>query len=245
MTTANAMGLIKALVLFSTQYGTGLLALRYGVRVNYTRKINHFVLFFTDPVLYLLLGTDPEGGQELRIALISLAFFSIYVRPVRARVPVIRTMFASFDRPEDRPYTLVWAVTQVAVGYLVLVPLGVYFTSIDRYSLITIPILINAVGDGLAEPVGVRFGRHHYRTRALFTSRTYTRTLEGSAMVLGAGILVLLASASQFSQTQLLLALLVIPIAATLAEAVSPHTLDSPLIYLSVGGLLALIVNVA
>ena len=243
MTTSDAIGLIKAVVLFSTQYGTGVLVLRYGVRVNYTRKINHFVLFFTDPVLYWLFRTEPIPGEELKIALISLAFFGIYVKPVRARVPMIRTMFASFDWPEDRPYTLLWAVTQVAAGYLVLVPLGAYFSSIDRYSLITIPILVNGLGDGLAEPVGVRFGKHHYRTRALFTSRRYTRTLEGSSMVFGSAVLVVLANSSQFSSAQLTVALLTIPIATTLAEAFSPHTIDSPLIFLTAGVFLVLIIN--
>ena len=126
---------------------------------------------------------------------------------------------------------------------MVLVPLGTYLNSIDRYSLITIPIIINGIGDGLAEPVGVRFGRHRYRTRALFTSRSYTRSLEGSAMVLCSAVLVLLANFSAFTSTQLLVALLTIPIATTLAEAFSPHTVDAPLIFLSAGGLLVLIIN--
>ena len=34
--------------------------------------------------------------------------------------------------------------------------------------IIFIPILINNVGDGLAEPVGVRFGKHKYTTTALY-----------------------------------------------------------------------------
>ena len=36
-------------------------------------------------------------------------------------------------------------------------------------SLVVIPILINVIGDGLAEPVGVRFGKYRYKTKALFT----------------------------------------------------------------------------
>jgi dolichol kinase len=96
-------------------------------------------------------------------------------------------------------------------------------------------VLVAGIGDGLAEPVGVRFGRHTYRTRALFTDRTYTRSLEGSACVLASGFLAVFLLRSQLDPTQLVLALAIIPLAMTLAEAWSPHTWDGPFLYL-VGG---------
>ena len=153
-------------------------------------------------------------------------------------------MFLSFDRPEDRPYTLLWLISQFVASYLVLIPLSYYLYSIDRGYLLFIPILINGLGDGLAEPVGIRFGKHRYQTRALFSQRTYTRSLEGSACVFVSAVLAILLLADQFSALQLIIALILIPPVMTLTEAFSPHTWDSPFLYL-VGGLLIIGVDMA
>jgi len=110
--------------------------------------------------------------------------------------------------------------------------------------LLLIPILINGLGDGLAEPIGVRFGKHHYQTRALFSQRTYTRSLEGSACVFISAVLAILLFADQFSQLQLVIALTIIPPIMTLTEAISPHTWDSPFLYL-IGGLLVIGVDLS
>ena len=95
-------------------------------------------------------------------------------------------------------------------------------------SLVLIPILINVVGDGLAEPVGVRFGTHEYRTRALFISKEYVRTLEGSACVLITGFIVVAMHFEYFTTTQFILSMLLVPMVMTLTEAYSPHTWDTP-----------------
>ena len=95
-------------------------------------------------------------------------------------------------------------------------------------SLVVIPILINVIGDGLAEPVGVRFGKYRYKTRALFTNKEYFRTFEGSACVLITGFIVIAMHADYFTTTQYALAMLSVPIIMTLTEAYSPHTWDTP-----------------
>jgi phytol kinase len=145
-------------------------------------------------------------------------------------------MYAAFDRPEDRPHTMKWLFTQYLATYMVAVPLYFYFHSIGKPELLLIIILVNAIGDGLAEPVGVRWGVHKYKVKALFTRQTYTRSIEGSACVFITAVLVLLGFQHIFTAPQLVVALLVLPIAVTLAEAFSPHTWDSPFIFLA-GGL--------
>jgi len=105
----------------------------------------------------------------------------------------------------------------------------------DKSVLIFITFLIAGIGDGLAEPVGVRFGKHAYKTHALFTNKKYTRTIEGSLCVFFSGILAVVLLLEHLTQTQFILALLIIPLAMTLAEALSPHTWDAPFLYL-VGG---------
>ena len=94
--------------------------------------------------------------------------------------------------------------------------------------LVFIVMFINGFGDSLAEPVGIRFGKHKYETYALFTKKKYVRSLEGSACVLIVSIIVVMLFQSSFSQTQFIVALLILPIAMTLAEAFAPHSWDNP-----------------
>jgi phytol kinase len=227
---------IRSAALFALAYALGTQVLRGRIRVNYTRKVLHFTLFFVPLALY---GSLPyRGGADTALfsSLVFLASILLMSEPLRTRSRFLATAFAAFDRPEDRPFTLRWLSTQILATYAVLLLLIVWLQRYDKVALIYITVLVAAIGDGLAEPVGVRFGRHTYRTRALFTDRTYTRSLEGSACVLLSGILAVFLLRGQLEPAQFALALLVIPIAMTLAEARSPHTWDGPFLYLA-GGL--------
>ena len=235
----------NVIVLITTQFVNGLLVIHKNVKVNYTRKINHFMLFFVP--IYLNRGYAHEQAFELYAlgAILAVAKFIFYIKPIRDRVYFIRVMFHSFDRPEDRPYTLLWIVTQTAAGYIILLPASIIFAQYDLFHLVVIPILIYGIGDGLAEPVGVRFGRHKYQTFALFSRRTYIRTLEGSAMVFITGLVVVAAFYNYFSTLQFIVAMAVIPLLLTLVEAFSPHTWDSPTMffagYLALFGIMVLL----
>jgi len=112
-----------------------------------------------------------------------------------------------------------------------LIPMSLLFANNNIFHLILIPILVYGIGDGLAEPVGVRFGRIRYNAYALFTNRKYFRTIEGSAVVFLTSLVVVLFYASYFSQVQFIAALIAIPVGMTLAEAFSPHTWDSPIMF--------------
>lgn len=224
---------VTMLCLYLVQYACGLLAAYKSVKVNYTRKIVHFCLFLIPLSLERLFPYEQTTGMFLIRSVVSVSTLIIYIKPIRKRVPLINMMFASFDRPEDRTYTLLWLFTQVAAGYLVIIPCIAIFMFRGLESLILIPVLITAIGDGLAEPVGVRFGRYRYRVRALFAKRHYHRTLEGSACVFIASVLIVGVHHDSFSLPQLVAALLVIPVLMTLAEALSPHTWDTPALFLA------------
>jgi phytol kinase len=111
------------------------------------------------------------------------------------------------------------------------------------FDLLSIAILITVFGDGLAEPIGIRFGKHKYTTYSIFPRKKYLRSLEGSLTVFITGIIVILIFKHSFTNTQFLIALAVIPIAMTLTEAVSPHTLDNPLLVITGSALTLLIKN--
>jgi len=223
----------KFFLLCIISYGTGNLVFYKDVKVNYTRKINHFAMFIIPMGLDRILPYGRSIESFMLSAVLTVGILIIYIQPVRSRVHIIRRMFLSFDRPEDRPYTLKWLSTQILAGYLVLVPAIVLFFELGYNTLVFIPVLINGFGDGLAEPVGIRFGKHKYRTTALFTKRTYERSLEGSACVFIASIVILFVFQASFSKAEFTCALLVLPMAMTLAEAFSPHTWDTPFLFLT------------
>ncbi len=230
--------LLRLFTIMLVGFLAGLLVVKANVKVNYTRKIVHFALFF----IPLFLTPELDLGEvhpALLIgstgAVLAMALFPL-IEPVRSRVRFIQIIFSAMDRPEDRPHTLFWLSTQVIVGYLVLIPLIFIFGQYGMSQLMLIPVFINGLGDGLAEPVGVRFGRHSYKTRALFGGRQYERTIEGSACVFLASILIVVLFQDYFTTSQFVAALVLMPVLMTFAEAFSPHTWDSPFLFL-VGGL--------
>jgi dolichol kinase len=231
--------LVTYLITFTITAFAGLLVERWGVRVSYTRKIMHFSYYFVPLILDALLPYEatPVAGL-LRLILVTLSFLGL-ARPVRERVRLFRLMWVSVDRPEDRPHTLRWLITQLLAGVAVIAALQVYLEGIHHLELLTIPTIVNVFGDGLAEPVGVRFGRRRYHVRALFSDQRYTRSDAGSLCVFVSGVVAVLLLSEQLSAPQLWVGLAVIPLLMMLTEALSPHTWDTPFLFL-VGGFLSL-----
>ena len=234
---ASMLGIIEAtlfklLFTFLVAYLSGLLVIHKNVKVNYTRKIDHLCLFFIPALIDHFFMSIKAADASIMIVsrgLFVLATFIIFIRPIRSRVPIIATAFGSFDRPEDRPHTLLWYTSQIIVGYVILVPIISVFDRHHILNLLSIPIFIIVFGDGLAEPIGIRFGKHKYTVYSIFPLKRYVRSLEGSLTVFIASVIIISMFRSSFDHFQFLLALAAIPIAMTLAEAVSPHTWDDPL----------------
>jgi phytol kinase len=195
----------------------------------------HFALFFLPQFLLSFFPYQSSVFTGIFNATLTMAVLGLFIQPLRNNIVLFNTMFKSIDRPEDRPYTLLWLTTQFLASYLVLMPLIYYLNQHQLRDLLYIPILIIGLGDGLAEPVGVRFGRHKYSTRAIFSSRSYTRSIEGSLCVFVVSLITIISYRELFTLTQLTVALTIIPLLMTLTEAISPHTWDSPFLYL-VGG---------
>lgn len=221
----------------------GKLVLLRGVKVNYTRKLSHLALFVIPIALAPLLPYTPNVWTITASAVVLVLTTLLFLAPIRTRVPAVATAFASVDRPEDRPYSLLWIVTQELAAYAALVTVFYALRSCGRPELIAVPLLVTAVGDGLAEPVGVRFGRHRYRVPSLAAGRTYVRSLEGSACVFVTAAVVVACCAGGLTRPQLAALLVLLPPAMTAAEAVSPHTWDAPFLYLTAGGMIAAVLT--
>jgi len=178
---------IKVIAFFCITFALGKWLVQKGVKVNYTRKIFHFVFFFFPLFTATLFPYEFSIKLTMLSGCVLLACLLLMYQPIRHRSNFLTTAFSSIDRPEDRPFTLIWVSTQLLAPYLVLTP------------------------------------------------------IEGSLCVLISGIIAVLLHNELLNQYELILSLLIIPIAMTLAEALSPHTWDGPFLYL-VGGVSTVLV---
>ncbi|MFM2294616.1 MAG: hypothetical protein RLZZ350_1029 [Verrucomicrobiota bacterium] len=224
--------MFKMALLGGIAYGCGRLVRERGMKVNYTRKINFFALYLIPMLVDWLCPTVNTPAADVVRAIFFMGLMAFFLKPIRERWGMAGTMFLSYDRPEDRPHTMFWLTTQLLAGYAVLIPMQIWFHKLGFAELIFIPILVHGFGDGLAEPMGVRFGKHKYSCRSLFNQRRYTRSLEGSSCVFIAGLVAVLLFHASFTPAQFIAALLVVPLGMTLAEAFSPHTWDTPYMFL-------------
>lgn len=214
---------------------TGLLVLNLGVKVNYTRKINHFALMLCPFLLAPVFPYQPSLSTFLTTVVVFTLATSIMCHPIRQRFSMVNTAFAAVDRPEDRPYTLFWIISQAIVSAIILTNMFLVFQKLGIAALISIPLVVTGVGDGLAEPVGIRFGKHTYRVPSLAKDRIYLRSIEGSACVFIVAILTVACVYPIVTFNQWLTLLVLVPTIMTAAEAFAPHTWDAPFLYLAAG----------
>jgi dolichol kinase len=227
---------IRLIGLLTIQCATSYLVKQGKLKVNYSRKAIHFShllstllinrTFFNYSIEYFIISGTLSFAESL-----------FFIEPIRKRITFINFLFLSYDRPEDRPHTVRLATTQIIGMNIALITIAyLYGLSGIPLDLLAVPLVITAFGDGLAEPIGVRFGRHKYQTKDLFGNRIYTRSYEGSAMVFLTTIITLSASHNLFSSSALICLFTVLPLLMTVTEAHSPHTWDNPFLYL-IGGL--------
>jgi dolichol kinase len=219
---------------FAVSFCLGRLVQRRRWNANYTRKLLGLAMLATP----FAIGFGQNYGANRLSVTASFIFFGmsllLFIKPMRSRSAFLTTAFAAIDRPEDRPHTLTWFATSYVVSSIILLATtwGVVSPSpYPAYAAITFYTV--AIGDLLAGSVGYHFGKHRYQTTALFTSKTYTRSLEGSACVFLVTLLGVLAIGQMLPYAQFIAALIVMPIMLTLAEAKSPHTWDEPAMFLA------------
>ena len=157
----------------------------------------------------------------------------------------LELQFNALERPEDRPNTLLWIQIQIILTYIFYIILAAVFEyNTATPMVLLIVVFVGGLGDGLAEPVGVNFGKNGcgtgkdctFRTRGCCSKNDYTRSLPGSSMVFLSGVIGVACAHEEFTRWQLLAAFLIIPMLGTIVEAKAPHTLDNPFIVFFVGG---------
>lgn len=124
-------------------------------KVNYTRKIQHFAAYL---VPLLSPPTSPFGIlPHLWESLLVLLAFLLLIKPIREASKFFMLQFNSLDRPEDRPNTLKWIILgNILPGLIIITIFKEIFEAYLNLPLLTsIVVLTVAIGDGLAEPVGI------------------------------------------------------------------------------------------
>ena len=224
----------------------------FKIKINYVRKLAlrpwRKLKIYIISLFFVLQSADAVHVILMLFCLDQMKTIITEWNVIRRKVPVLAYAFVSWDRLEDRPYTLRYDMLEDIFRFVVYFPFIILFGKASI--IIMIPNLINEFGDGLAEPVGIRFGRHKYRTRSLwykgkFWHGDFQRSLEGSFMVFLVSVIVLLLYQDLFSTSQFILSLVLLPLLMTLAEAVSPHTNDGPMLALVGCSFLWLILSIA
>ena len=129
---------------------------KYKIKVNYTRKIHHFFLLFF-PIF--LASYFPYRPGEL-LGLLGAFGFLWTLAPFyfRKNSDFLERCFLSFDRPEDRPYTLLWLSSQFFASIIIVISLAIlveiYF-GIFWADIGLLVVCLAMIGDGLAEPIGL------------------------------------------------------------------------------------------
>lgn len=79
---------------------------------------------------------------------------------------------------------MLWLTTQTLCGYTIL---ATFYFLFEHYNtpinLLYLTVLAVTIGDGLAEPIGITFGKRQYHAKSFFDKRLYFRTMEGSFTV--------------------------------------------------------------
>lgn len=220
-------------IFWTLTFSLGLIANNLRVRVNYTRKVVHFSMFIVPSLVFIIFNITEKRDRISISVYATILFFLSVSSPLRKRFHIFRLMFYSIDRPEDRPYTLIWLISQTLTGLLVLFATYLIWQIVEvPIELIYLTILATTFGDGLAEPVGIKFGKRKYKVKGLFTERFYQRSIEGSITVFLISAISCFLFIDFFSIKKFILLLLTFPISIALTEAISPHTWDTPFIFL-------------
>ncbi len=204
-------------------------------KVSYTRKIQHFAAYLAP-----LIGVSSMGNEmhpvgiipHLWESLLVLFVFLLLIKPIRENSRFFMIQFNSLDRPEDRPNTLKWIVLgNILPGLILGTIFKQLFEQIDKGGLVLLIVFIIGIGDGLAEPVGIYFGKKTYLAPAWFSKKRYVRSYAGSACVFICSLIITAMFYSDFNTSnQYILALFIIPPLMTLVEATAPHSMDTPLL---------------
>ena len=197
-------------------YWAGRLKRDRGWKTGYTRKVFHFLIFTTVAGLQAIWGLS---AVCLFGAATSVVIFYGLWRGAG------HVLFEAMAREKDEPHRT-WYIVAPYMATLI----GGVASNILFGPAALVGYLVTGFGDAIGEPVGTRFGKHHYRVPAL-RGVTCTRSLEGSAAVFVACLIAIIVSvalsATMHFSPRLLFVIPLLALVCAVVEAVSPHGWDN------------------
>ncbi|MEZ5008957.1 MAG: hypothetical protein R2753_12470 [Chitinophagales bacterium] len=209
-------GVPSVMLAFVYLYFAGYLKKHKGWRTGYTRKVFHFLVFFTASIVQIKL--ELTGTIVYGIAVSIAVFFAIY----KGKGFIL---YEAMAREKDEPKQTYYIIMPYLATLLGGILSNILFTPVGA----AFGYLATGFGDAVGEPFGTAFGKHKYKVPSLKGVSSY-RSYEGSAAVFLAGFLAILIGvllSSIVLAPIVLVKILVIAFAVTLVEAVSPHGWDN------------------
>lgn len=223
---------ISAAAILGSGILSGALKRRSGWPTGYTRKLFHFLIFFTAVGLHLW-----GGMPAVNILGLGMGIYVILI----VRAGDQNFFFEALAREKDSPrrgYFIVLPYLTTAVGGLLSNWLFGAFAVMGY--------LVGGAADAVAEPVGVRFGRHRYRVPSLKKVEIAERSMEGSFSVLAVSIIlstIFFCAYYHLPFSRSLLASILLSVAVVFVEAASPHGADNLTIQITASGLASFFVH--
>jgi len=183
------------------------------VRVAYTRKVFHFVVFSVAAAVHGVWGLPATNVYGGTIALLVLA--AVWAGDGNA-------FYEALARDSDRPHRTLFIVVP-----LVMTAAGGLASALVAGPYASVGYLVAGWGDAVGEPVGSRWGRHRYKVPSL-GGVPAERSLEGSAAVfLAAWLAATVALIGLGAGPGLVWVAFACAALGALAEALSNHGLDN------------------
>lgn len=224
--------LVSATAILASGFLSGALKRYGGWKTGYTRKTLHFLIFFT------AVGLHIRGGMPA-VNMLGIGMGIFVLLSVKAGEG--NFFFEAMAREKDFPRR----------GYFIIVPYlttaagGIVSNLLFGLSSIMGYVLCGSA-DAVAEPVGLRFGKHRYEVPSLRKVRTSDRSLEGSLSIF---IVSVILSAFFFlflyhlPLAKAFLSSLLLSFAVVTVEAFSFHGADNFTIQITASGLTYLFIK--
>jgi phytol kinase len=216
---------LLALTICSAAF-VGWLRVKQRVRIPYTRKIFHFIIFSAAGLLqyyYGLQAVSLMGGMVFLLVLVAVYFGD--------KIWFYQALARETDAPHQKKFIILPLLATAFGGIIanILFPQTAF-----------IGYFVGGWGDAIGEPVGTRWGKHRYTVPTLFGVKA-TRSLEGSSAVFIMSATIATLCILQLTALPIAMAILfgiICGLAAAVVEAISSHGLDNLTIQLVAAGVL-------
>jgi phytol kinase len=225
--------LVSTLAILASGFLAGALKRSAGWKTGYTRKTLHFLIFFA------AVGLHIWGGMPaVNVLGVMMGIFVL----LSVRAGDGNFFFEAMAREKDFPKR----------GYFIIVPYlttaaGGLISNLLFGECAVMGYALCGSADAIAEPVGVRFGRHKYRVASLKKVQVAERTVEGSLSVFVVSFILSMlffAFLYQLSWTQALVSSLILSMVLVFVEAISFHGADNLTIQVTASALTYLFLKI-